>query len=83
MVDAQQYRNKCLYGNVISVAAPPRWLISGGPYVSPVPLEDELVRQAERNVERAESLVPEDVPVSSVRTARLRRQGDPGTDRDR
>jgi nucleotide-binding universal stress UspA family protein len=51
---------------LISVAAPPRWLGNGGPYFAPVPLEDELERRAQTIVERAEALVPEDVPVSTV-----------------
>jgi nucleotide-binding universal stress UspA family protein len=51
---------------LISVAAPPRWLGSPGPYVAPVPLEEELDRRAQQIVEDAEALVPEDVPVSTV-----------------
>jgi nucleotide-binding universal stress UspA family protein len=51
---------------LISVAAPPRWLGSPGPYVAPVPLEDEFERRAQQVVEEAEALVPEDVPVSTV-----------------
>jgi nucleotide-binding universal stress UspA family protein len=51
---------------LISVAAPPRWRIATGPYVAPLPSEEDLERQAEEVVERAEALVPEDVPVSTV-----------------
>jgi nucleotide-binding universal stress UspA family protein len=51
---------------LISVAAPPRWLGSPGPYVAPVPLEDEFERRAQQVVEEAEASVPEDVPVSTV-----------------
>jgi nucleotide-binding universal stress UspA family protein len=51
---------------LISVAAPPRWLGSGGPYFAPVALEYELERRAQTIVDRAEALVPEDVPVSTV-----------------
>jgi nucleotide-binding universal stress UspA family protein len=51
---------------LISVAAPPRWLGSPGPYIAPVPLEDELERRAQQIVEDAEALVPEDVSVSTV-----------------
>jgi nucleotide-binding universal stress UspA family protein len=51
---------------LISVAASPRWLGSPGPYVAPVPLEDEFERRAQQIVEDAEALVPEDVPVSTV-----------------
>lgn len=51
---------------LISVAAPPRWLGSPGPYVAPVPLEDGLERRAQQIVEDAEALVPEDVAVSTV-----------------
>jgi nucleotide-binding universal stress UspA family protein len=51
---------------LISVAAPPRWLGSPGPYFAPVPLEDEFERRAQQVVEEAEALVPEDVPVSTV-----------------
>jgi nucleotide-binding universal stress UspA family protein len=51
---------------LISVAAPPRWLGNPGPYIAPVPLEEELERRAQQVVEEAEALVPEDVPVSTV-----------------
>jgi nucleotide-binding universal stress UspA family protein len=50
---------------LISVAASPR-ILSTGPYIAPVPTEDELVRQAEKALARAEALVPEDVPVVTV-----------------
>jgi nucleotide-binding universal stress UspA family protein len=51
---------------LISVASPPRWPVTAGPYLVPLPSEDELARQAEALVERLEALVPEDVPVSTV-----------------
>jgi nucleotide-binding universal stress UspA family protein len=51
---------------LIAVAAPLRLPIATGTYVAPLPGEDDLVRQAERTVERAEALVPEDIPVSTV-----------------
>jgi nucleotide-binding universal stress UspA family protein len=49
----------------ISVAASPR-ILATGPYIPPVPTEDELVRRAEEVLARAEALVPEDVPVVTV-----------------
>jgi nucleotide-binding universal stress UspA family protein len=51
---------------LISVAEVPRWRFSGFPLAVPFPDEAELVREAERIVEQAEELVPEDVPVSTV-----------------
>jgi nucleotide-binding universal stress UspA family protein len=51
---------------LISVAELPRWGFSGFPLAVPFPNEAELVDQAEKIVERAEALVPEDVPVSTV-----------------
>ena len=50
---------------LISVAAPLRWRITAPPYV-PFPSDDELERAAWDVVTRAEALVPEDVPVSSI-----------------
>jgi nucleotide-binding universal stress UspA family protein len=50
---------------LISVAVPPRFRNSGPLYV-PYPTEDDLARAACDVVERAEALVPADVPVSSV-----------------
>jgi nucleotide-binding universal stress UspA family protein len=50
---------------LISVAASPR-ILATGPYIPPVPTEDELVRRAEEVLARAEALVPEDVPVVTV-----------------
>lgn len=52
--------------SLISVAAPPRWPIMAAPYFTPLPTEDELERQAEQIVQRAEALVPEDLFVSTV-----------------
>jgi nucleotide-binding universal stress UspA family protein len=49
---------------LISVADRPR--IFAGPYVVPVPDEDDLVRQAQKVLARAEALVPEDLPVVTV-----------------
>ncbi|MGH3040170.1 MAG: universal stress protein [Gaiellaceae bacterium] len=51
---------------LISVATPPRWPVAAGPYLVPLPSEDELERGAEALLERLEELVPEDVPVCSV-----------------
>jgi nucleotide-binding universal stress UspA family protein len=51
---------------LISVADLPRWRFSGFPLAVPFPNEAELAREAEQIVERAEALVPEDVPVSTV-----------------
>ena len=50
---------------LISVAVPPRWRLAG-PYLPPYPTEEELVHQAEEVVQRAQALVPDDVPVSTV-----------------
>jgi nucleotide-binding universal stress UspA family protein len=50
---------------LISVAACPRWLVAASPYV-PLPTQDELDRRAQDALERAEALVPEDVPVSTA-----------------
>jgi nucleotide-binding universal stress UspA family protein len=55
---------------LISVASHPRWLIASSPYVR-LPTQDELDRRAEKALDRAEALVPEDVPVSTA----LRRGG--------
>lgn len=51
---------------LISVAELPRWRFSGFPLAVPFPNEAELVSEAETIVERAEALVPEGVPVSTV-----------------
>ncbi len=51
---------------LISVAELPRWRFSGFPLALPFPDEAQLVREAESIVERAEELVPDDVPVSTV-----------------
>jgi nucleotide-binding universal stress UspA family protein len=51
---------------LISVAELPRWRFSGFPLAVPFPDEAQLVREAESIVERAEELVPDDVPVSTV-----------------
>jgi nucleotide-binding universal stress UspA family protein len=51
---------------LISVAELPRWRFSGFPLAVPFPDEAAFVREAERIVEQAEVLVPEDVPVSTV-----------------
>ena len=51
---------------LISVADLPRWRFSGFPLAVPFPNETELEREAEQILERAEALVPEDVPVSTV-----------------
>lgn len=50
---------------LIAVGAPPRWR-PAGPYYSPYPNDDELEHQAQQIVDRAEALVPDDVPVSSI-----------------
>jgi nucleotide-binding universal stress UspA family protein len=50
---------------LISVAAPPRWRVAGT-YALPFPSESELEREAQSIVDRAEALVPDDVPVSTV-----------------
>jgi nucleotide-binding universal stress UspA family protein len=50
---------------LISVATPLRWRFSGPPYV-PYPSEADLEREAWEVAERAEELVPADIPVSSV-----------------
>jgi nucleotide-binding universal stress UspA family protein len=51
---------------LISVAELPRWRFSGFPLAVPFPNEAQLVQEAERVVERAEALVPDGVPVSTV-----------------
>jgi nucleotide-binding universal stress UspA family protein len=51
---------------LISVAEVPRWRFSGFPLAVPFPDEAQLTREAERVVEQAEALVPDDVPVSTV-----------------
>jgi nucleotide-binding universal stress UspA family protein len=50
---------------LISVAAPPRYLVAG-PYFVPLPTEDDLERCAQEVVDRAEELVPDGIPVSTV-----------------
>jgi nucleotide-binding universal stress UspA family protein len=59
-------RNEGARLTLISVAAPPRWRFVSGPYFVPLPCPDELERAAEKVLEDAEALVPEDVPVSTV-----------------
>ena len=49
---------------LVSVAVSPRRV--AWPCFVPVPTEDDLEREAQEIVERAEALVPEDVPVSTV-----------------
>lgn len=51
---------------LITVAAPPRFRIAIPPYIVPFVSNDELEQEARKIVERAEALVPEDVPVSTV-----------------
>jgi nucleotide-binding universal stress UspA family protein len=51
---------------LISVAELPRWRFYGFPLAVPYPNEAQVAREAEEIVERAEALVPEDVPVSTV-----------------
>jgi nucleotide-binding universal stress UspA family protein len=50
---------------LISVAVPPQRRF-GWPYFVPYPTDDELNREAQEVVERAEALVPDDVAVSTV-----------------
>jgi nucleotide-binding universal stress UspA family protein len=50
---------------LISVAAPLRWRLSAPPY-APYPSDDELERAARKVVNRAEALVPADVPVCTL-----------------
>lgn len=50
---------------LICVASLPRWQLATAPY-APLPGDDELERQARETLERAEALVPEDVPVSTA-----------------
>jgi nucleotide-binding universal stress UspA family protein len=49
---------------LISVAVPARGF--GWPYFVPYPTQDELARDAREIAERAEALVPDDVPVRTV-----------------
>lgn len=50
---------------LICVAAPLSWQIAAAPYV-PLPGEEELEREAQKTLERAEGLVPEGIPVSTA-----------------
>lgn len=50
---------------LISVPAPPRWRFMS-PYVLPYPTEADLERETQAIVERAEALVPGDIPVCTV-----------------
>ena len=50
---------------LICVAAPLPWQIAAAAYL-PLPGEDELEREARETLERAESIVPEGVPVSTA-----------------
>lgn len=50
---------------LISVAAPPRFRVMS-PYVLPYPTEDDLLEAAERIVDEAQALVPDEVPVCTV-----------------
>jgi nucleotide-binding universal stress UspA family protein len=50
---------------LISVAAPARFLLAG-PYVAPIATDEEALRYAHKVLARAEALVPDDVPVSTV-----------------
>jgi nucleotide-binding universal stress UspA family protein len=51
---------------LISVAELPRWRVSGFPLAVPFPNQSQLIREAEKIVERAEARVPDGVPVSTV-----------------
>lgn len=51
---------------LVGVAAPPRLVFSAGPLYVPYPTQDELVRGVRNLLERAEALVPPDIPVSTV-----------------
>jgi nucleotide-binding universal stress UspA family protein len=50
---------------LMSVAVLPRWL-PAGPYIAPYPSEYELEAPARELLERAEALVPDGIPVSTV-----------------
>jgi len=50
---------------LISVAVPPRWRPATSIYI-PYPSDEELERQAQEILDRAEREVPEDVPVFTV-----------------
>jgi nucleotide-binding universal stress UspA family protein len=50
---------------LMAVTVPPRWRFVS-PYVVPYPTEDDLERDAQRIVDEAEALVPEDVPVCTL-----------------
>lgn len=51
---------------LISVATLPRWPVSFGPFATPYWTDAELERQAREVLDRAEAIVPDDVPVSSI-----------------
>jgi nucleotide-binding universal stress UspA family protein len=50
---------------LISVAVPPHWR-PASPYFVPAPNPEDIESDARAVVERAEALVPEDVPVSAI-----------------
>jgi nucleotide-binding universal stress UspA family protein len=50
--------------SLISVAVPPRRV--GWPYFVPYPTDEQVAREAQETVDRAETRVPADVPVSTV-----------------
>jgi nucleotide-binding universal stress UspA family protein len=51
---------------LVGVAAPPRLVFSAGPMYVPYPTQDELLRGVRDVLERAEALVPPEIPVSTV-----------------
>jgi nucleotide-binding universal stress UspA family protein len=51
---------------LVGVATPPRLVFAAGQLSVPYPTQDELVRSVREMLERAEALVPPDVPVSTV-----------------
>jgi nucleotide-binding universal stress UspA family protein len=51
---------------LIGVAAPPRLVFASGPLYVPYPTQEELVRGVRDVLERAEALVPPDIPVTTV-----------------
>jgi nucleotide-binding universal stress UspA family protein len=51
---------------LVGVATPPRLVFSAGPMYVPYPTQDELLRGVRDVLERAEALVPPDIPVSTV-----------------
>ena len=51
---------------LVGVATPPRLVFAAGPLYVPYPTQEELVRGVRDVLERAEALVPPDIPVKTI-----------------